>query len=189
MKINVGCGWECRDGWLNVDNTQKPQAVNYPITKMDATQTWPYEDETFEYVLSEHMIEHVPEKKGLNMLQEAYRCLKTGGVARITCPDRTFAEELRGQDGHPFVKNYCRQIFNRSVMVGDANRIAQRTLNEQGHLWVPTAQMLIDQLTKAGFKDVKQVKYGQSEHEVFDGIEKENGIREWETLCVEGTKE
>ena len=27
-KINLGCGWECRDGWLNVDNTQKPQKEN-----------------------------------------------------------------------------------------------------------------------------------------------------------------
>jgi predicted SAM-dependent methyltransferase len=188
MKINVGCGWEVREGWLNVDNTQKPQAKNYPITFMDATATWPHEDDTFEYVLSEHMIEHVPEAKGLNMLKEAYRCLKPGGVARVTCPDKKFAEEIRGQDYHPFVKSYCRKIFNREARLGDANKISNRTLFEQGHVWVPTADMLIKQLEKAGFKNVKQVEYGKSEHEVFDGIEMMDGVRNWETLCVEGTK-
>lgn len=189
MKINVGCGWECREGWLNVDNTEKVQAKNYPIIKMDATVKWTYADETFEYVLSEHMIEHVPEAKGLSMLKEAYRCLKTNGVARITCPDRTFAENLiKLGDHHPFVVNYCKDIFNRQTRLGDASQISQRMLYGQGHVWVPTAQMLIDQMKKAGFKNVKQVKYGKSEHEIFDGLEKSNGIREWETLCVEGTK-
>lgn len=189
MKINVGCGWECRDGWLNVDNTEKSQAKNYPITKMDATIAWPYEDETFEYVLSEHMIEHVSANKGLNMLKEAYRCLKTGGVARITCPDKDFAESLNDVgDFHPFVVNYCRDIFNRSPQIGDARKISRRTLYEQGHVWVPDADMLINQMINAGFTNVKKVEFGKSEHDVFDGLEKKNGIREWETLCVEGTK-
>jgi len=188
MKINVGCGWECRDGWLNTDNTQKPQRENYPITFMDATIKWPYKNGTFEYVLSEHMIEHVHEPKGLSMLQQAHRCLQKGGVARITCPDRTFAEGLKGQDNHEFVKNYCRQIFNREPRLGDGNRILQRTLFEQGHYWVPTADMLIKQMEKAGFKNVKQVEYGKSDHEAFNGIEDFNGVREWETLCVEGVK-
>ncbi len=189
MKINVGCGWECREGWLNVDNTEKPQAKNYPILKMDATGQWPYEDETFEYVLSEHMIEHLPEAKGLSFLKEALRCMKTNAVARITCPDREFAEDLiKLGDFHPFVVNYCRDIFKRQSTLGDAAQISKRMLYGQGHVWVPTAEMLINQMQKAGFKNVKQVTYGESEHDVFNGLEQSNGVREWETLCVEGTK-
>lgn len=188
MKINIGCGWECRDGWINADNTSKWQAVNYPITKMDATEQWPYEDDTFEYVLSEHMIEHVPEQKGLFMLSEAFRTLKVGGVIRISCPDREFAEKLPGQDTHPFVDAYCRKIFNRPAQQGDAARISSRTLNEQGHVWVPTAQQLIEQLEKAGFSNVKRVEYGISEHAAFNGIEVNDGVRNWESVCVEGVK-
>ena len=185
MKINVGCGWECRDGWLNVDNTQKHQRVNYPITFMDATVTWPYEDDKFEAMLSEHMIEHLPEEKGLFALKEAYRTLKPGGVARITCPNRDFFTTLT-DNNHPFVVNYCRIIMNNTIP--SAARVVSRTLNEQGHVWVPTPLMLCRQMQKAGFKDAKKVTYGKSEHKVFDGIEEFNGIREYETLCVEGTK-
>ena len=53
MKANIGCGWECRDGWLNLDNTAKPQRENYPITFMDVTKQWTYEDNTFEHILSD----------------------------------------------------------------------------------------------------------------------------------------
>jgi hypothetical protein len=72
--------------------------------------------------------------------------------------------------------------------IPSAARVVSRTLNEQGHVWVPTPKMLILQMKKAGFQDVKQVQYGKSEHTFFDGIEEFNGIREYETLCVEGTK-
>jgi len=189
MKINIGCGWECRDGWINADNTSKWQASNYPITKMDATDKWPYDDNTFEYVLSEHMIEHIPEAKGLFMLKEAFRTLKIGGIIRITCPNRTFAESLPGNDGHPFVNAYSRKIFNRPPQQGDGTKISNRTLKEQGHVWVPTAEQLIAQLVKAGFSNVKQVEYGVSEHEVLNGIEVNDGVRNWESICAEGIKQ
>jgi SAM-dependent methyltransferase len=41
----------------------------------------------FDYVFSEHMIEHVPYKEGLFMLSEACRVLKPGGRIRIGTPD------------------------------------------------------------------------------------------------------
>ena len=59
---------------------------------------------------------------------------------------------------------------------------------EQGHVWVPTTQQLIDQVAKAGFVDVKSVEYGKSEHEAFNGIEVNDGVRNWESVVVEGTK-
>lgn len=184
-KINVGCGWECRDGWLNVDNTQKWQKVNYPITFMDATVVWPYEDNKFTAALSEHMIEHIPRASGRVFFKEMFRTLKPGKTARVTCPNRTFFETLR-DNAHPFVINYCKEILNGAIP--SAQRVKERTLNDQGHVWVPTPEQLIAAFEEAGFIDVKVVPYGQSKHKVFDGIEEFNGIREHETLCVEGTK-
>jgi predicted SAM-dependent methyltransferase len=187
-KINVGCGWGCKEGWLNVDNTQKPQRENYPITFMDATQTWPYEDNTFDYILSEHMIEHIEDSKGLFAMKEAYRTMKEGGVVRISCPDRDFYENLPGKDDLEYVQNYTRMAFKRDSRVGDAAKIAKRGLTEQGHVWVPTAEQLINKLKDAGFKDVKLVKFGESEHAELQNIDMDDGIRCWESLYVEGTK-
>ena len=194
MKINVGCGWECREGWINVDNTQKPQRANYPITHMDATEPWPYPKNTFDAVLSEHMIEHLPEEKGLAFLKHAYFCLKDEGVIRISCPNRDFFEQLvlPENKNHPFVQAYCEKIFKRPARDGDNVLIAKRTLNEQGHVWVPRPEQLKEQVIKAGFRFVQIVEFGKSNFEEFDGIELEEGfgadIRKWESVCVEGVK-
>ena len=98
MKANIGCGWECRDGWLNLDSTQKPQRENYPITFMDVTKTWTYDDNTFDYILSEHMIEHMEDSLGLFAITEAHRTMKEGGVIHISCPDRDFYEKLQSKE-------------------------------------------------------------------------------------------
>ena len=188
MKINIGSGWECREGWINADNTTKPQAKDYPITFMDATIPWPYDDNVFDYVLSEHMIEHVPEEKGLFMLKEALRTLKPGGVIRVSCPNREFIESLRGNDKHEFVVNYCKKIFKRPVRPGDAHRIVHRTLHDQGHVWVPTPAQLKQQLERAGFDKVTICEYNVSEHAELNNIEINDGVRNWESVCVEGTK-
>ncbi len=188
MKLNLGCGWECKDGWLNVDNTQKWQRENYPITFMDATQLWPYENNEFDYILSDHMIEHIADDAGLYAMTEAHRTLKTGGVIRVSCPDRVFAEELPGKDDHVYVRNYCKLIFKRDARPGDAAKISNRTLNDQGHVWVPTIEELIEKMEMAGFTEVKKVAFGKSEHAVFDGIDIDDGVRQWESIYVEGIK-
>jgi len=70
--------------------------------------------------------------------------------------------------------------------------IAKRTLNEQGHVWVPRPEQLKEQVIKAGFRFVQIVEFGKSNFEEFDGIELEEGfgadIRKWESVCVEGVK-
>lgn len=191
MKLNVGCGWECREGWINVDNTQKPQRSKYPILYMDATVTWPYKDNTFDAILSEHMIEHLPKEKGLFFLKEAYRTLKSNGVIRISCPERGFIENLN-DDQHIYVKNYAKTIFNREAKRGDAATIVNRMLNMQGHVWVPYTRELVDQIQAAGFSNVEAMEFGKSKYDVFNGIELEDGfssdVRKWESVCVEGIK-
>lgn len=192
MKINVGCGWEVREAWLNVDSTQKPQRINYPITFMDATKTWPHEDGVFDAVLSEHMIEHISDEDGTRFLQEAFRTLKFGGVIRISCPDREFFEQLHLSPHHVFVKNYARAVLNTNVPIfaiaPTIKRIVKRTLEEQGHVWVPTGQQLIDKLMSVGFHNVNRSEFGKSAYDVFDGIEVKNGVREYESVCVEAIK-
>ena len=188
LKLNIGCGWECMDGWINADNTQKWQREQYPIQFMDATIPWDYKEETFDYIYSAHMIEHIPEEKGLFALKEAYRCLKKGGLIRITCPSRTFAEEIAGNDSHPFVKNYCEKIFKRPLFEGAGSYISNRTLNEQGHVWVPTIDELVQQLKNAGFTNAYSCEYGISTYNELNGICLTDGVREYESITVEGVK-
>src|SRR6267378_3431771 len=70
-KLHVGGGWRRLDGWLNTDIEVIPDVV-----RMDATQPFPFADKTFQFVYTEHMIEHVPYTKGADMLRECHRVLQ-----------------------------------------------------------------------------------------------------------------
>ena len=57
------------------------------ILRQDAGHRWPFEDDSFEAVYSEHMFEHILPMDGSTFLREMYRVLKPGGVLRVTTPD------------------------------------------------------------------------------------------------------
>ena len=167
MKLNVGCGGNQLDGWMNVDSKIKKATQKNPrIHFMDATFSWPYFDNTLDAVFSEHMIEHVPGEKGLFMLEQAFRCLKPRCPIRIGAPNRDFFNTNVLHNDHPYVVKYCRDILNNSAP--DAQRVIRRTLHDQGHVWVPTPEMLVDQIKRAGFKEVEVVEYGKSKFDVFE---------------------
>jgi len=82
-KLQVGAGTNPLSGWLNSDFEPTSEEIIF----LDATQTFPFGDNEFDYVFSEHMIEHIPYKEGMFMMKEIYRVLKPGGKARIATPD------------------------------------------------------------------------------------------------------
>lgn len=70
-KLHVGCGPFIKDGWLNVD--LKPQEGAY---FMDAGREMPFPDSSFQYIHSEHLLEHLDYLQGGVFLSESHRVLK-----------------------------------------------------------------------------------------------------------------
>jgi len=81
--LQLGAGPNALDGWLNTDIAPSRRGIAY----LDATRPFPLEDETFDYVFSEHQIEHIEARHALPMLRECFRVLKPGGRLRIATPD------------------------------------------------------------------------------------------------------
>src|SRR5439155_9911959 len=67
-KLQIGGGWNRLDGWLNTDRDLVPG-----VMMMDATERFPFADETIAFVYTEHMIEHLPQPQGAFMLRECHR--------------------------------------------------------------------------------------------------------------------
>jgi predicted SAM-dependent methyltransferase len=63
-KLHIGCGANVLSGWLNSDFPARARDV----LNLDATQAFPFQDGTFNYVFSEHMIEHIPYLGGMSIL-------------------------------------------------------------------------------------------------------------------------
>jgi SAM-dependent methyltransferase len=57
-----------------------------PCMRLDASKTFEIPSESFDFVYSEHMIEHVSFEDGRNMLEECNRILRPFGVIRIVTP-------------------------------------------------------------------------------------------------------
>jgi SAM-dependent methyltransferase len=83
LKLNIGAGTNILPEWLNIDINPTHEEILF----VDATVPLPFDNNSFDYVYSEHMIEHISFKEALHMLSEIHRILKPGGRVRISTPD------------------------------------------------------------------------------------------------------
>jgi SAM-dependent methyltransferase len=81
-KLQLGAGANELDGWFNTDYFARKT-----IFFLDATKKFPFDDNSFEWVFSEHHIEHITYKQAQTMLAEIFRTMKPGGYLRIDTPD------------------------------------------------------------------------------------------------------
>lgn len=83
MKLNVGCGSDVREGYVNIDLNSKDSRV----VLGDVSDLSEYEDESVDEVLALDIVEHFPLKEVEGVLGEWCRVLKRGGVLRLMTPD------------------------------------------------------------------------------------------------------
>lgn len=85
--VNVGAGDFYHPYWTNLDfvndhyGPRQKNVVNYDLTQ---NTPLPFNDESLEIIYTSHTIEHVPFVNGMNLFKEAFRCLKKGGILRVT---------------------------------------------------------------------------------------------------------
>lgn len=53
---------------------------------MDITKPLPFEDRSVEFILAEHVVEHISAPDALRFFQESHRILEPGGTLRVCCP-------------------------------------------------------------------------------------------------------
>ena len=100
-KLNLGCGDNLLTGWLNTDFRARRG-----ICSIDATRPLPYPDNSFRYVFTEHMIEHLSYQSGRQLASEAFRVLAGGGRIRVTTPDMAFLFRLYGDESAELHSGY-----------------------------------------------------------------------------------
>jgi SAM-dependent methyltransferase len=79
-KLNIGCGTDIRDGWINLDSLPlHGVSMVHDIERAP----FPFEDGCFDTILCQDVLEHV---EYIPVLRECYRILKKGGKLRIRVP-------------------------------------------------------------------------------------------------------
>lgn len=106
MKLNLGCGSETPQGWLNVDFSLGARFAKFPLFSSinrrlrlfeldwskeifahDLGKKFPWEDGSIDIIYSSHTLEHFFRGEGLFFLRECYRVLRKSGIIRIVIPD------------------------------------------------------------------------------------------------------
>ncbi len=149
----------------------------------------------FDYIFSEHMIEHVPLADGFSMLQECHRVLRKGGRIRISTPDLRFVVSLYTDEPSELQKQYVNwstKKFATWAPHPDARYVINNFVRDWGHQFIYDEKTLGFAMQKAGFADVVRCKLQSSECEHLRELENETrmpeGFLAFETLTLEATK-
>lgn len=169
-KLQIGAGATSLEGWLSTDIAPQSNGVVH----LDATKPFPFNDNTFSYVYSEHMIEHIHWRDGLFMLRECRRVLKPDGTIRIATPDLETLIGLYGSNGHPLNTKYIEWItdkFLRDINAYKASFVINNAFHNWGHQFLYDSELLEMAMREAGFIDIQRCSYGESDDENLRGIE------------------
>ena len=192
-KLQIGSGYNLLPGWLNT--TLYPFAPG--AVYMNACLPFPMPDDCFDFVFSEHVIEHLEFEEAARMLGECHRILRAGARIRLATPDLAQIIALYTQPEADAQRQYIRWIMdNFRSHVGEYK--PAHAINQSFHGWrhkfIYDEATLIKALQDAGFVDVERVQTGQSGDASLRGIEQhgkyvgsEEAMR-YETMVFEARK-
>jgi len=179
MKLNAGCGGTILDGWRNMDIMFTGE------DHIDITKPLPFTDNSAEFVVCCHCVEHTLPAQALAFFKECFRILIPGGVMRITVPSIGRVWAMADDEYLAWLE---------SSGFGKANRrsAVENLIVNHGHLAVWGEDTLAAAIYAAGF-DTKFAPVGNSIHKELVGVEGHGKVigehNNWiESICVEGTK-
>ena len=168
-KLQLGTGGNFMEGWLNTDLFPFSRATAF----MDVTKRFPLPDASFDYIFSEHQIEHVSYPDGASMLRECFRVLRPGGLVRLATPDLAKLLSLY-QDPNGEGKRYIQWITDRFMPECPGYSpvfVINLCMRFAGHQFLYDAATLRTLLGSIGFVDIEQCEPNVSRHAALNGID------------------
>jgi SAM-dependent methyltransferase len=167
----------------------------------DLTKPLPFETNRISAIYGSHVLEHLYHADAQRLLAECKRVLKPGGVIRLVVPDL-----------HSMVVDYLEKK-NRNGTFCDEKVSAADHLNERlgyrgpappngnfvlrfyatwkdfhSHKWMYDSESLAHYLSLAGFADVADKKFRESDISGIEEVEKEDRVLNGAGVCVEAKK-
>ena len=102
MRLNLGCGLDIKQGYVNVDFRKLPGVD----VVADLSANWPFKDGCAEEILLLDFLEHFPYRQTSFILMECHRVLADGGTVVIQVPDGEHLTRALGMIGE-YLCNRC----------------------------------------------------------------------------------
>jgi len=137
------------NGWVNIDRQAACLDSTECYISVDLTAKHPFPSNHFCFSFAEDFLEHLTQEESLLFLSEAFRCLQSGGVLRLSFPG------LKGV----LQRHYLRSDYDGAAL----GREEAFTMWDHKHFYCEESLALVAK--HIGFSDVAFVKYGESTHE------------------------
>ena len=192
-RLQIGAGYNLLGGWLNT--TLYPFAPGTVF--LDASQPFPLPSAAFDYVFSEHVIEHIEFDEAAAMLSESARILKRGGRIRLATPDLAQIIAVYTQPKAPEQSDYIRWIMDTfRPRVGEYNpaHVINQSFHGWRHKFIYDEPTMVKALEAAGFTAATRLEPGMSGDENLCGIEQHgdyvgsDAAMRYETMVFEAVK-
>jgi predicted SAM-dependent methyltransferase len=85
MRLNLGCGGDVREGWLNIDVRKTHPKVL--VLDLEKELLRPFPDESVDEILAKDFVEHLSWRVVEAFLRDCHRVLRRGGRMYIQVPD------------------------------------------------------------------------------------------------------
>ena len=152
LKVHYGCGGTLKEGWLNIDLHENPSPLYRSVNLLEQH---PFDDDAVEYGYCEDMLEHLEQGQSIFFLAEVFRTLTRGGVFRVSFP---------GLEG--VLKRHYTPPTEMRIREGEFEAYA---FWDHIHFYSKAELELVAR--HLGFSDVKFREYGESDHQIFVGID------------------
>ena len=171
QKMNLGCGDDIKEGWVNVDTaTDVLNRYEYGTQVEGWNAIFPPPDfyqNRFDFILINHVLCTLRPDKAMKVLEHALWCLKDGGKVQVIDVDmlRAFKAYQSGDEAALFIPEGSIDYKLAMHLSGYGTRLS-----------LYTEKHLSEQMFEAGFSSVDILKTS------------EFNTRPLESLIVEGTR-
>jgi len=184
--INLGCGPDGIDGWINYDWGWLPLINKIRLTSLlvrlkiigkqylrnwakfqlvDIRKSLPLKSKSVDWIYCSHVVEHLEKWEAMSLLKEIRRVLKKKGRARIVVPDLDLIIGKYGRNAEEFNRKYFG--FDKDINLGIINWLVRP------HNWMYNQASFELMAKQAGFKQVTVSKYRNSNMPDVDKLDLE----------------